>query len=68
MCRIVAYFGGAGNNLTRVLAGMSAIIYRAPDSTGVGVFGDDGEPIRTRKSIGSIKARFPTRNLMSWLK
>ena len=54
MCGIVAYFGGAGNNLTRVLAGMSAIIYRAPDSTGVGVFGDDGEPIRTRKSLGSV--------------
>ena len=35
MCGIVAYFGGAGNNLTRVLTGMSAIIYRAPDSTGV---------------------------------
>ena len=54
MCGIVAYFGGAGNNLTRVLAGMSAIIYRAPDSTGVGVFGDDGESIRTRKSLGSV--------------
>lgn len=54
MCGIVAYFGGAGNNLTRVLSGMSAIIYRAPDSTGVGVFGDDGEPIRTRKSLGSV--------------
>ena len=54
MCGIVAYFGGAGNNLTRVLAGMSAIIYRAPDSTGIGVFGDDGEPIRTRKSLGSV--------------
>jgi len=54
MCGIVAYFGGAGNNLTRVLTGMSAIIYRAPDSTGVGVFGDDREPIRTRKSIGSV--------------
>jgi len=54
MCGIVAYFGGAGNNLTRVLTGMSAIIYRAPDSTGVGVFGDDGEPIRTRKSLGSV--------------
>jgi glucosamine 6-phosphate synthetase-like amidotransferase/phosphosugar isomerase protein len=54
MCGIVAYFGGAGNNLTRVLSGMSAIAYRAPDSTGVGVFGDDGEPIRTRKSLGSV--------------
>ena len=54
MCGIVAYFGGAGNNLTRVLSGMSAIIYRAPDSTGIGVFGDDAEPIRTRKSLGSV--------------
>jgi glucosamine 6-phosphate synthetase-like amidotransferase/phosphosugar isomerase protein len=54
MCGIVAYFGGAGNSLTRVLAGMSAIIYRAPDSTGIGLFGDDREPIRLRKSLGSV--------------
>jgi glucosamine 6-phosphate synthetase-like amidotransferase/phosphosugar isomerase protein len=54
MCGIVAYFGGAGNNLTRVLTAMSAMIYRAPDSTGVGFFGDDREPIRARKSIGSV--------------
>lgn len=54
MCGIVVYFGGAGNNLTRVLTGMSAIIYRAPDSTGVGLFGDDAEPIRTRKAVGSV--------------
>lgn len=54
MCGIVAYFGGAGNSLTRLLTGMSAIIYRAPDSTGIGLFGDDREPIRLRKSIGSI--------------
>ena len=54
MCGIVAYFGGAGNNLTRVLTAMSALIYRAPDSTGVGFFGDDREPIRARKSIGSV--------------
>jgi len=54
VCGIVAYFGGAGNNLTRVLTAMSAMIYRAPDSTGVGFFGDDGEPIRARKSIGSV--------------
>ncbi len=32
MCGIVAYFGGAGNHLTRVLTGMSAIIYRAPNN------------------------------------
>jgi len=54
MCGIVAYFGGAGNNLTRVLTAMSAMIYRAPDSTGVGFFSDDREPIRARKSIGSV--------------
>ena len=54
MCGIVAYFGGAGNHLTRVLTGMSAIIYRAPDSTGVGLFGDASEPVRTRKCIGSV--------------
>jgi len=55
MCGIVAYFGGAGNNLTRVLTAMSAIIYRAPDSTGVAFFGDDREPIRARKSLGSVR-------------
>jgi len=55
MCGIVGYFGGAGNNLTRVLTGMSAIIYRAPDSTGLSLFGDESEPIRTRKSIGSVE-------------
>jgi glucosamine 6-phosphate synthetase-like amidotransferase/phosphosugar isomerase protein len=54
MCGIVAYFGGAGNPLTRILTGMSAIIYRAPDSTGIGLFGDDREPIRLRKSLGSV--------------
>jgi glucosamine 6-phosphate synthetase-like amidotransferase/phosphosugar isomerase protein len=54
MCGIVAYFGGAGNHLTRVLTGMSAIIYRAPDSTGLGLHGDENEPIRTRKSLGAV--------------
>ena len=55
MCGIVAYFGGAGNNLTRVMTGMSAISYRAPDSTGIAIFGDDSEPIRTRKAVGSVE-------------
>jgi glucosamine 6-phosphate synthetase-like amidotransferase/phosphosugar isomerase protein len=55
MCGIVAYFGGAGNHLTRVLTGMSAITYRAPDSTGIGLFGDESEPIRTRKSLGAVR-------------
>lgn len=54
MCGIVAYFGGAGNHLTRVLTGMSAITYRAPDSTGIGLHGDENEPIRTRKSLGAV--------------
>ncbi|MGD9016028.1 MAG: hypothetical protein PVH30_01500 [Desulfobacterales bacterium] len=54
MCGIVAYFGGAGNSLTRLLTAMSAIIYRAPDSTGIGMFGDDREPIRLRKALGSV--------------
>jgi glucosamine 6-phosphate synthetase-like amidotransferase/phosphosugar isomerase protein len=54
MCGIVTYFGDAGNNLTRVLTGMSAITYRAPDSTGVGLFGDDTESFRARKSLGAV--------------
>lgn len=54
MCGIVCYFGSAGNSLTRLLTAMSAIIYRAPDSTGIGMFGDEQEPIRLRKSLGSI--------------
>lgn len=54
MCGIVGYFGRAGNSLTRLLTAMSAINYRAPDSTGVAVFGDDIEPIRTRKALGSV--------------
>jgi glucosamine 6-phosphate synthetase-like amidotransferase/phosphosugar isomerase protein len=59
MCGIVAYFGGAGNNLTRILTAMSAIIYRAPDSTGVGFLGDDVNPLRVRKSIGSVANLIP---------
>ena len=54
MCGIVGYFGGAGNNLTRVHTAMSAMAYRAPDSTGVGIFGDDDEAIRVRRSVGSV--------------
>ena len=59
MCGIVAYFGGAGNNLTRILTAMSAIIYRAPDSTGVGFLGDDVNPMRVRKSLGSVAQLIP---------
>lgn len=54
MCGIVCYFGGAPNSLTRLLTAMSAIIYRAPDSTGIGLFGDEQEPVRLRKSLGSV--------------
>jgi hypothetical protein len=54
MCGIVGYFGRAANSLTRVLTAMSAIIYRAPDSTGIGIFGDENEPVRARKTIGSV--------------
>jgi glucosamine 6-phosphate synthetase-like amidotransferase/phosphosugar isomerase protein len=54
MCGIVGYFGRAANSLTRVLTAMSAIIYRAPDSTGIGIFGDEHEPVRARKTTGSV--------------
>ena len=54
MCGIVVYFGDAENPLSRILTGMWAIIYRAPDSTGVGVFGDELERVRTRKAVGSV--------------
>ncbi len=54
MCGVVAYFGSAGNNITRVMTGMSAIIYRAPDSTGVGMFGNDSRPIWIKKAVGSV--------------
>ena len=54
MCGIVVYCGQAENPLTRILTGMWSIIYRAPDSTGVGMFGDELEPVRTRKAVGSV--------------
>lgn len=60
MCGIVAYFGSAGNHLTRVLTGMASIIYRGADSTGLGLFGDADEPIRTRKSLGAVTDLIPT--------
>ncbi len=55
MCGIVAYFGGAENPLTRILTGMWSIIYRAPDSTGIAMFGDELSPVRTRKALGSVQ-------------
>jgi glucosamine 6-phosphate synthetase-like amidotransferase/phosphosugar isomerase protein len=55
MCGIVVYFGQAENKLTRILTGMWAIIYRAPDSTGLGVFGDEFEPMKSKKALGSVE-------------
>lgn len=60
MCGIVSYFGGAGNGLARILAGMSAIIYRAPDSTGVGVLGDEQSPFRALRALGGLPALVET--------
>ncbi|MFP4420569.1 MAG: hypothetical protein ACLFRG_08485 [Desulfococcaceae bacterium] len=54
MCGIVCYFGKAGLPLTRLLTAMSAIGYRAPDSTGLALFGDDQEPIRIRRALGDV--------------
>ncbi len=54
MCGIVVYFGDAPNKLNRILTGMWAIIYRAPDSTGLATFGDQLEGIKTRKAVGSV--------------
>ncbi|WP_022666695.1 SIS domain-containing protein [Desulfospira joergensenii] len=55
MCGIVVYYGDAENRLTRVLTGMWAIIYRAPDSTGIGMLGSRLEPIRIRRELGSVE-------------
>ncbi|MCG8617497.1 MAG: hypothetical protein MI802_14850, partial [Desulfobacterales bacterium] len=55
MCGIVVYYGDAENRLTRMLAGMWAIIYRAPDSTGIGLLGNDLEPLRIRRELGSVE-------------
>ena len=54
MCGIVCYFGNAGLPLPRLLTAMSAISYRAPDSTGLALFGDDQEPIRIRRALGDV--------------
>ncbi|MGM0644474.1 MAG: SIS domain-containing protein, partial [Thermodesulfobacteriota bacterium] len=37
---------------------MSAIIYRAPDSTGIAKFGDMADPISLRKNLGSVAGLF----------
>ncbi len=55
MCGIVVYYGDAENRLTRILTGMWAIIYRAPDSTGIGLQGSDLEPLKIRREVGSVE-------------
>jgi glucosamine 6-phosphate synthetase-like amidotransferase/phosphosugar isomerase protein len=55
MCGIVVYYGDAQNRLTRILTGMWAIVYRAPDSTGIGLQGSDLEPIKIRRELGSVE-------------
>ncbi len=55
MCGIVVYYGDAQNRLTRILTGMWAIIYRAPDSTGIGLAGSDLEPLKIRRALGSVE-------------
>ena len=54
MCGIVAYYGDAGNSVSRVLSGMWAIVYRAPDSTGIGLAGSELEPLKIRRELGSV--------------
>ena len=54
MCGIVVYYGDAENRLTRVFTGMWAIVYRAPDSTGIGLIGSDLEPLKIRRELGSV--------------
>ena len=49
------YYGDAENRLTRIITGMWAIIYRAPDSTGIGLLGNDLEPLRIRRALGSVE-------------
>jgi glucosamine 6-phosphate synthetase-like amidotransferase/phosphosugar isomerase protein len=55
MCGIVGYFGSSPNGLVHVLGGMSAILYRAPDSTGAAWFGDERETIRLRKAELAVR-------------
>jgi len=54
MCGVVSYFGGEPGAISRIITGMSAIIYRAPDSTGIGMFGTLTEPVAMRKCLGSV--------------
>ena len=59
MCGIVSYFGSDPDVISRIITGMSAIIYRAPDSTGIGTFGNLCEPIVMRKCLGSVSNLIP---------
>lgn len=59
MCGVVSYFGDTPDALSRIITGMSAIIYRAPDSTGIGMFGHMSEPAAMRKCLGSIANLMP---------
>ncbi|MCP4020488.1 MAG: SIS domain-containing protein, partial [Desulfobacteraceae bacterium] len=54
MCGIVVYYGEAENRVARVVSGMWAIVYRAPDSTGIGLIGSDLEPLKIRRELGSV--------------
>jgi len=54
MCGIIVYYGDAENRLTRILSGIWAIIYRAPDSTGLGLLGSELEPMKIRRELGSF--------------
>ncbi|MFH1154907.1 MAG: SIS domain-containing protein [Pseudomonadota bacterium] len=54
MCGIVSYFGNQPDTIARLMTGMSAIVYRAPDSTGIGMFGTMDHPMVLRKTLGSV--------------
>lgn len=55
MCGIVVYYGDAENRISRLLNGMWAIVYRAPDSTGIGLIGSDLETLKIRRELGSFE-------------
>lgn len=55
MCGIIVYYGDAENRISRLLNGMWAIVYRAPDSTGIGLIGNDLETMKIRRELGSFE-------------
>ena len=59
MCGVVTYFGNSPDPISRIVTGMSAIIYRAPDSTGIGTFGSLSESMIMRKTLGSVSGMIP---------